>query len=266
MDRQLWLHRLLTEELLRCEKLQKSFEIQLKKLPKGSLLDRNGHFYRAYRENGKQIQKPIKDNLKLLQGLIMRRYIKEGLPVLKRRAQLCREFLRKEVFYNPYHIRNTLHPVYNDGITQSLFLEHDIDVSAWANESYKRNSWSFEEEHYAAGGLQVRSKSEALIGSEMEARGMVFRCEPEIWCGGKKYYPDFAILLPRVRRIVYFEHFGKMGDPDYLQDTMDKLRDYQQYGLYLGINFFFTWESYDRPLNMKDVHQVLDDIAALDIA
>jgi predicted nuclease of restriction endonuclease-like RecB superfamily len=98
----------------------------------------------------------------------------------------------------------------------------------------------------------------------METRKMLFLCEPEIFCGRKRYYPDFAILLPNIRRIVYLEHFGKMDSPDYLESTMDKLRDYQKYGLYLGINFFFTWETHDKPLNMKDVNQVLDDILALD--
>ncbi len=265
MDRQLWLHKLITEELHRCEKLEMSFEKLLSKLPKGSLINRNGHFYWAYRKNKKQFQRPIKNNPELLNNLITRQYIKESLPVLKKRTQLCRQFLEKEVFYNPYHIRNNLHDVYSDCIKPQVFLDEDVDVSSWCSKPYKRNPWPFDEEHYTTGGKQVRSKSEALIGSEMENRDMLFRCEPEIICGNKRYYPDFSILLPNIRRIVYFEHFGKMDDPEYLEDTMEKLHIYQQYGLYLGINFFFTWETREHPPNMKYVNQTLDIILELDI-
>ena len=266
MDRQLLLHKMILEELYRCEHLQQELEKKLKILPKGSVLNRNGHMYRAYRENGKQYQVPIHNDNKMLDELILRRYIKEGLPSLKTRTKLCKDFLKKERYYDHEKIRSSLNESYKTGKCQSLLLEHDIDLSTWLNSPYKRNPAAFAEEHYTANGVQVRSKSESLIGSALEQRGLLFRCEPEIWCGNQNYYPDFVIFLPNIRRIIYLEHFGKMGDPGYVKKTMKKLKDYQQHGLYLGINFFFTWETLDCPLNMREVHEVLDEIQALDVA
>ena len=36
------------------------------------------------------------------------------------------------------------------------------------------------------------------------------------------------------------------------------------YGLHLGVNFFFTWESEFKPLNEREIADVLNRIEALD--
>ena len=56
MDRQLVLHHMIVSELKRYEELYELMMNLLTKLPKGSLLNRNGHMYRAFRENGRQFQ------------------------------------------------------------------------------------------------------------------------------------------------------------------------------------------------------------------
>lgn len=216
MNKQLLLHKLITEELQRYEALHNRLEHKMTILPKGSLLDRNGHIYRAYRENGRQFQTPLQYDSKLYNDLLLRRYIKEGFPILQKRAKLCKDFLKNEVYYDLEQIRNNLPTVYHDEISSLLFLKGDFDITGWQNAPYKRNPAQFSEKHFTAGGVQVRSKSEAMIGSQMESRKRIFRCEPEIWCGNQCYYPDFEVLMFYTRTTAYLEHFGKMDDPEYL--------------------------------------------------
>lgn len=264
MDKQILLHNLISDEMNRFDKLQHDFQKELKGLTRGSLLNRNGHPYRAYTENGRRYQVPVNDS-KIVDELSLRRHIKAGLSSVQQRVKICKEFLKNEVFYDPIQIHTHLPDVYHNNLSDILFPADDINIITWASQPYKRNPAPFVEEHYTTGGIQVRSKSEALIGSTLEQRKMIFRCEPEIWCGFRNYYPDFAVLLPGIRRVIYLEHFGKMDDPDYLKKTMKKLKDYQKHGLYLGYNFFFTWETSYHPLNMKEVHEILDTIQSLNI-
>ena len=263
MNRQLLLHTFIIDEKRRFDTIREDCEKLLTIMPKGSLLDRNGHPYHAYRENGHRYQVPIK-NMQLLDELSLRRHLKAGLPAIQKRADLCKYFLKNEVFYDPVQIHQSLPAIYSSSLDPLLFPEGDIDPMSWISQPYKRNPAPFSNEHYTSRGIQVRSKSEALIGSELEQRGMLFQCEPEFRCGNTLYYPDYKILLPLIRRIVYLEHFGMMDDPDYLKKAMRKLHDYPKHGLYLGYNFFFTWETSYHPLNMKEVHEILDVIQSLD--
>jgi len=264
MDKQLWLHRVIMEELARCEKLYDQFQEMLLHLPRGSLLDRNGHTYRAYRENNIQYQKPIKRNTQLVEDMKMRQFLKKGLPLLQKRIEACRAFLQRERFYDPLKIEGEMKKIYSGVSDLPVYLEGDLSESMWKNQNAQRNGYPFEEDHFTAGGEQVRSKSEAMIGTEMEHRNMIFICEPPLWLEDKVVYPDFAVFLPGIRRCVYLEHFGRMDEPGYLKKAMFKLMHYHNCGLYLGINFFFTWETKDHPLNTKEINVVLDKIQSLD--
>ena len=264
MDKQLRLHELVKEELNRNEELHDLLETELRHLPKGSLLDRNGHLYRAFRENGVQYQKPIKNDKRLLQNLKLRSFIKNALPYIKNRVAICRMFLANDSFYDPVKIEHALREIYQGIDDRRIFLEGDIGAEEWENEKYFRNKYPFREEHFTDGGIQVRSKAEAMIGTQIEHRDMVFRCEPERYVEGVRVYPDFEIFLPYRRRRVYLEHFGKMDSPEYLRKAMYKIANYHKAGLLSGVNFFFTWETRDKPLNILEINEVLDEIELLD--
>lgn len=264
MDRQLILHKLIKEELHRCENLYEKLSAERAKLPKGSLLDRNGHIYRAFREDGRQYQKPIKEDEVLLNNLKLRRYLKKSMPDLAGRIRACKLFLENETFYDPAAAEAGLKPLYKGIVSSDLFLDEDISAELWTAEEYKRNDYPFSETHVTEGGLQVRSKAEAMIGTQMEHLGIMFRAEPQLELGNQYVYPDFEIFLPNIRRRVYIEHFGRMDDPEYLMKALYKIGNYHKAGLHLGVNFFFTWESREKPLNISEIHSVLEQILQLD--
>ena len=93
MDKQILLHNLISDEMNRFDKLQHDFQKELKGLTRGSLLNRNGHPYRAYTENGRRYQVPVNDS-KIVDELSLRRHIKAGLSSVQQRVKICKEFLK----------------------------------------------------------------------------------------------------------------------------------------------------------------------------
>lgn len=63
--------------------------------------------------------------------------------------------------------------------------------------------------------------------------------KPITFKSGRTVYPDFTILDVGERREKYLEHLGKLGDIDYMMRNIQKLNEYKENGIYLGMNLFF---------------------------
>lgn len=139
---------------------------------------------------------------------------------------------------------------------EGFFLRGDICPEAWASELYEKNT-AFPEKriHWSEGGLATRSKAEADIATMLERRELLFRYEPVLHFENKAVSPDFCIVHPFNRKLVYWEHFGKIDDPDYAEETMDKLRRYAENGYFLGDNLIMTWESKVNPLTFQHINE-----------
>ena len=72
-----------------------------------------------------------------------------------------------------------------------------------------------------------------------------------------RYYPDFTVLNKRTRKIYYWEHLGRLGDPEYCFDTLIKLEDYSDNGILLGKNLILTFESQKMPLYTANVDRLI---------
>ncbi len=263
MYKQLEIRKLITEDLKRCEELYNDLYCLYGSLPRGSLVERNGHLYHAFRINGKQTQKRITDPHQIY-GIKLRQFLKAGLPMLNQRITTNRYYLENEVLYDPIKILQGMISVYDKVTGYNVFLKDDIDPDKWRQDNYERNTHAFAYEHYTEQHIPVRSKAEAMIGTQFEHRGWLYICEPKMRFGHEIKCPDFAVMMPNTRKVIFFEHFGRMDDLNYMKDTMDKLVLYSRYGLKLGENFFFTWETKDRPLTMLQIESVLDAMEALD--
>lgn len=264
MDKQLWLHQLVKNELLRCESLYNKLSSQYESLPKGAIINRKGDYCRFVRENGVQYLVPLRNDDNLLKELKKRRYIKEGLSDLKSRITACKSFLKHEKFYNPKMIEKNLPEQYHGLADLDIFLESDINRDNWINEKFTFNSMYIDDSHLTSDGLKTRSKSEAIIGTRLEENNMIFRYEPELMLGQHRVYPDFAILLPNRRRVVYWEHLGMLDDINYVLRNMHKLNEYSQHGIYLGINLIVTYESRSHPLTIREVDQKISLLLRMD--
>ena len=111
-------------------------------------------------------------------------------------------------------------------------------------------------EYYTENDEQVRSKSEVLIANMLIHYKIPYQYEKPLELPGVgTIYPDFTILDVKNRRELYWEHFGMMGNDDYLEKALRKITKYEQHQYYLGERLFISYETELQPLNMKVVEQ-----------
>ena len=77
---------------------------------------------------------------------------------------------------------------------------------------------------------RVRSKSEVIIADTLARHGVPYRYEYPLKLKSgrdgafRTIHPDFLCLNVRTRAEFYWEHFGLMDDPDYLERTLAFIR------------------------------------------
>ena len=107
-------------------------------------------------------------------------------------------------------------------------------------------------------GEDVRSKSEILIADRLFVAGVPYKYETPVFVDNSTpVYPDFKILNKRTLKPFYWEHFGRMDDTDYFQNTQWKLEEYASLGLFPGKNLIFTFECLQKPLNTRYVDSLI---------
>ncbi len=109
----------------------------------------------------------------------------------------------------------------------------------------------------------VRSKSEFMIAELLEKNGIPYRYEELLVLNPAMrlfYFPDFTILNKRTRKIIYWEHLGKLGDEDYCKDNIQKLEDYADYGILQGRNLILTYECSGKPLTTKTIETLIKEL------
>lgn len=264
MDLQKKINKLIRRELKRCQYLYRKFERELEIIEEGSLSERKGTYNWCYRVNGKQFSHKVKDVNQLLR-LKKRQFIKRGLPVLEKRIKNCRDYLRRDVIYDPVEINNAMPEQYHGLKNMDVFLEGDINLEEWSAQKYERGNMYPEKKIYQIDNeTWVRSKSETMISMRLVERGFKVRHEPAVRVGDKTLYPDFEIALEHIRRIVYYEHLGMMDNPEYAMKALNKLDEYAQNGIYLGYNLVISYETRNKPLTLADIDKVIDQLLKMD--
>ncbi len=265
MDRQIALRRFVESELERYRNLYDRMQFVRKSLPKGSLCERNGALIHRIRDNGVQYSITLSECDPVVEELKKRRYIKEGIPLMAKKIKNCENFLKNDLYYDPARIESELNDCYRGLLDLGVFLKGDMTAEEWERINIYKNPAPFIGENYTANGEKCRSKSEAMIGTCLEHRGSIYWYDTALrLADGSVIYPDFKIYQPVRRRLIILEHFGMMDNPNYSEKAIRRLEKYSQSGFYLGLNLFYTYETRDKPLTMKDIERKLDEINAQD--
>ena len=266
MDNQLTARAQIQGELERCQELYDQFAADLKDLPLGALIDRNGNLSWYYREGERQCMKRLKEKDRgIIYALRKRRYIKKGISILKRKISNCKRWLKNDEIYDPVGMSESMPEQYRRLQGLDIFLDKDINPDDWKAFDYERGQMYSDNLKHTNGNITTRSKSETMIAMRLKERGLSFRYEPALRLKRRKVFPDFAVLLERRRRVVYWEHFGMMDDPEYAIQALKKLAEYAESGIYLGINLVITFETRSNPLTMSKIDAVIDELLKIDV-
>lgn len=231
----------------------KVIEKKIEQLPDGrlNLKERNRIiYYYLVGEDHKEIYLGH-DNVELIENLTQKDYLKRvlknaklELTVIERMLKIYPDTLAEDVFDQL--------PEGRKKYAQPINICDDDFAAKWMETPYVRKSFKKgSPEFYTLKGEKVRSKSEVIIADRLYANGIPYRYECPLKMGKKIIHPDYSILRMSDRKTVYLEHCGKIGDPQYTEDMLTRIKDYNEAGIILGDRLFLTFESDKAPLDVS---------------
>ena len=248
------------KELENEKKVRNFIENRKAKLPPGSLqkqvVGEETYYYQQVRIEGEQksifLDKKRDEDCSVISELMEKKTVVHGLPVLRRNIDALEKCIPVLESYSPLN-----HP-YGAALEEGYFLDDQVCIKEWlkqkaGNEKYFPASLI----HETKSGILVRSKSEVLIADALYELRIRFKYENGLWLGSKKIYPDFEIVHPVDNRLIWWENFGMMDDPIYVESTMKKIDDYRENGIILGDNLIITWENRNNPLTHRTINKML---------
>lgn len=196
---------------------------------------------------------------KRIRGLCQKRYYEGLLKKSKYELNLLENLMKKYAGDSLLSSYTSL----SEGIkcqVNPVLMDNESYARVWLAQEYA--GLGFDEtdksEHYTDKGERVRSKSEIIIANYLYHHNIPYLYErPITFKNGRTVYPDFTILDVYERREKYLEHLGKLGDMDYVMRNIQKINEYKENGIYLGVNLFITHESASMPVSVKDIENVL---------
>ena len=154
-------------------------------------------------------------------------------------------------------------PDYIRANTSPCELTDDGFAERWQKEKYN-SKWKKKTDtvYETPRGEKVRSKSEWIIACMLDKAGVPYRYEEIVPLNedfGVFLHPDFTVLNKRTRKVYYWEHFGAMGNNDYVENNfMPKIRDFYNFGFLPGDKLLITFESAGYPIDTTDVKRIID--------
>lgn len=240
-------------------KLEKEIERKMKTFPEGRLVIKKrksspGFYIVGLGSEDRYLNKA---DAKLIAKLAQKDYFKKvlinsnkELEALQKMQKLYPDLLAEDVYDNLSDERKKL--------VKPIVTPDEQFVREWLNKPYtpkeiKEGVSIFK----TMKGERVRSKSEMIIADRLFISGIPYKYECPIDVMGIIYHPDFTILRISDRKILYLEHNGKMDDPEYKNDMVTRLNDFNQVGIRQGKNLFLTFESSSVSFDVRTLESMI---------
>ncbi len=151
-----------------------------------------------------------------------------------------------------------------------LTLTDEQYTAQWKSASWQGLPFSPDTPGYTTNqGERVRSKSEVLIANALAHQKIPYRYEYPLTLhrnhthdtsqnATTTLHPDFLCLNLRTRQEIIWEHFGLMDSPEYLHNTVSKLKLYAQNKILPGKKLIITMETNTEPLIPDVINQMIE--------
>lgn len=251
----------LLEERNRLANVIRKTEKRLQRAPEGSVrVIRHGNGVQFYLRKGSDtsgVYMPAADREKAI-SLLQKRYDYLIAKAAKEQLNVIERFLNK---YDPDKLKEIYEslPEFRRSLITPEELSDQAFLKQWSAYDYEPKA--FQEgspEHYTSSGERVRSKSEVMIADALKQAGIPYRYECPLQLGNMTIHPDFCILRVRDRETLYWEHLGMMDDPEYCNNAIHRIRCYEYYGIYPGINLILSMETSQIPINTAVIRKLID--------
>lgn len=243
--------------------IKREKEKALSKAPEGSLrICNRGKKTQYYHRNDPKDFNGVyirEKDMKLAQRLAQKDYDKKVLCAAEKELGAINKYLLNYPEKNVEQMYGKLHAE-RQKLIIPISEPDDIFVQNWEKvECQGKDFYEGTPEFYTEKGERVRSKSELIIAEALNKEGIPYRYEYPVYLKGVgKIYPDFTVLNVNERKEMYWEHFGMMDDPVYVEMTIKKIATYEQNGIFPGENLILTYETRKTPINQKLVKVMIE--------
>lgn len=247
------------EEYQRLQNQIEELQKKIRMLPDGTLIcARGSNCYKWYQTDGHTKKYICKSNRPLAQQLAVKKYLSLTRNALIRERTALEFYLRHHASL-PDEANDLLtsHPGYRE-LLLPYFKPKSEKQLQWMNEPFDRNRNHPEHLiHQTSNGILVRSKSESMISHCLHTHSIPFRYECALQLGTVTIYPDFTIMHPETEKIFYWEHFGKIDDPQYSQNACAKLHLYITNGIIPSLQLITSYETREAPLSYQMIERII---------
>ena len=235
--------------------------------PKGQLVIRHRkdahYFSQRFTENGKRFDRYLSptDHADTVRLLSDKKYAEWVLPSLRKNLKAAEYFVR----FHSGAEEDELASEFNHRFPTScanLYTPSDMFTENWLSATWEECPANQDQAlHQTIKGDLVRSKSEEFIANSLYYHDQAYLYEKPLWLPGLSFpfFPDFTILNAYTRLVCYWEHFGKMDDPDYAQKALRKISTYHRNGIIIGVNLICTFESKAVPFTYVDAERIVTE-------
>lgn len=232
---------------------------RIKLLPEGKLICiQNGKYDKWYNSREKRYSYIPKKNETLAEQLATKNYLSFRIEDLRAEQNAIDSYFKH---YDPKHLRT--HKLLSKPAYQKLLSKYFKPLSQelyeWSQIPYEHNPHHPENlVHKSVSGNILRSKSEAIIDMLLYQSKIPYRYECLLSLNNTLLYPDFTIRHPHNGKTYYWEHFGMMDSPVYVQNYLKKMSIYLENGIIPDLNLITTFETKDNPLTSHKVQERID--------
>lgn len=217
-------------------------------------------------KNGMRTSKYLaKDNVRAVRPYALKYFASKTLPGLRRNIRAAEAFLKLYSRDEPAAFLERTAPEILP-YCREVYVSKASLVSDWLSSRGPESPQYLQEPGVTtADGTAVRSKSEAIIYNILKANGIAFLYEKALYLEqfSFPFFPDFTILNTSTMEELYWEHFGLVDDPDYLERMIEKVSAYIQNGIIPGKSLICTFESRAHPFSSFDAEKIVQAIKAL---
>lgn len=254
------------EELKKLEKLEMHIKLSLKDAPAGKMRSEmsKGKYPQFYAisddmnyddTRGKYIKK---SELQLAKAYAQKEYDEMMLEAIMDRKRKLKHIIQFQEGNGLDRVFTKLSSAKRSLISPYV-ISDDEYVKQWlAKGNDERNTYPVSNGFITERGELVRSKSEKMIADKLYMKGIPYKYESALHLNTSKIiFPDFTLLKLSTREEFYYEHFGMMDNADYCKSTLEKLETYENSNIILGDKLLVTFESSQKPINMKMVDSII---------
>ncbi|WP_026493405.1 hypothetical protein [Butyrivibrio sp. XPD2002] len=259
------LKELLTLEEQRLKKIKETVDGRLIDVPDGTLRVTSSKKKVQYiqcvediNEAGYKLSYIKKEDMALVYALAQKSYDQKIKKLVDRRIKHIEKISREYEDNEIEEIYNNLHPA-RKTLIKPVEIPWEQKLADWKNKPYTGKEFAPGiPEIYTKKGERVRSKSEKILADTFFDMGIEYKYEcPLKLKNFGVVYPDFTFLRKRDCKEIYWEHDGRMDDPEYAEKAVRKINSYIANGIFPGDKLIISYETSGVVLNDRVIKMLI---------